>query len=147
MNEQEPTTLLPFIDEVCEPFWAGCREGVLRIQQCPQTKRLIFPPRPGNPWTPRVKPAWTEVQGRGKIWSFIEPHPPLMLDFTERAPYTSIVVELDADTSIRFVGNLLKDENGEINDYQYEDLTIGTPVKVIFRKINGDVTLPLWIKQ
>jgi len=43
---EEQTTLLPFIDDVCEPFWRGCREGVLRIQQCPQTKRLIFPPRP-----------------------------------------------------------------------------------------------------
>jgi len=142
----EPTTLLPFIDDVCEPFWSGCREGKLVIQKCPTTKRLIFPPRPGNPWSPRTKSVWTEVKGTGKIWSFVEPHPPLMLDFTERAPYTAIVVELHEDPTIRFVGNLLKNEKGEINDYKYEELEIGTPVKVVFRKINDEVTLPLWIK-
>jgi len=146
MSEQEATTLLPFVDDVCEPFWAGCREGVLRIQQCPDTQRLIFPPRPGNPWSPRSKPTWTEVEGKGTIWSFVEPHPPLMLDFTERAPYTVISVALDTDPSIRLIGNLLKDEDGDINDYAYEDLEIGTPVKVLFRKMSDEITLPFWVK-
>jgi len=146
MSEQEATTLLPFIDEISAPFWAGCREGVLRIQQCPESGRLIFPPRPGNPWHPRVKTVWTDVKGTGTIWSFVEPHPPLMLDFTERAPYTAIVVALDVDPTIRLVGNLLKDENGEINDYQYNDIKIGTAVQVIFRKKTAEVTLPLWVK-
>ena len=143
---EEQTTLLPFIDDVCEPFWAGCRAGKLIIQQCPQSGRLIFPPRPGNPWAPRIKPEWVEVEGRGIIWSFVEPHPPLMLDFTDRAPYTSIIVALDQDPAIRFVGNLLRNENGEINDYPYEELKIDTPVKVVFRKMNDEITLPLWIK-
>jgi uncharacterized OB-fold protein len=144
MTEQEPTTLLPWIDEINEPFWAGCRDGKLCIQQCPDTSRLIFPPRPGNPWSPRTKPAWTEVEARGTIWSFIEPHPPLMLDFTERAPYTSICVALDCDPTIRMIGNLLKSEDGDINDFCYEELEIGTPVKVLFRKMNDEITLPLW---
>ena len=146
MSDEQPTTLLPFIDEDNEPFWAGCREGVLRVQQCPDTRRLIFPPRPGNPWSPRTRPVWTEVSGKGKIWSFIEPHPPLMLDFTDRAPYVTICVELDEDPSIRLIGNLLKSETGEINDYSYEELEIGAAVKVCFRKMNDEITLPLWIR-
>ena len=140
-----PTTLLPFIDDVNEPFWSGCRKEVLSIQQCPDTGRLIYPPRPGNPWSPRSKSIWVEVPGSGKIWSFVEPHPPLMLDFTDRAPYTVICVELDIDPSIRFIGNLLKDDQGDINDYAYEELTIGTPVTIHFKKINNEVTLPLWV--
>ena len=147
MSEQAAITLLPFIDEVSEPFWEGCRAGKLRIQRCPQTKQLIFPPRPGNPWSPRHKPEWVEVEGKGTIWSFIEPHPPLMLDFTDRAPYTSIIVALDVDPRIRLVGNLLKGEGGEINDYKYEELEIGIPVRTIFKKITDNVTLPLWVKS
>ena len=140
------TTLLPYIDEINEPFWAGCREGVLRIQQCPATQRLIFPPRPVNPWSPRDKAEWTEVSGRGTVWSVIEPHPPLMLDFAELAPYNAIVVELEEDPSIRLVGNLVPDAGAPINSIAYDDIAIGTPVKVVFEKINDEITLPRWVR-
>jgi uncharacterized OB-fold protein len=138
-------TLLPHIDECNEPFWQGCRAGVLRIQQCPASKRLIFPPRPVNPWSPRVKPVWTEVSGRGTIWSVIEPHPPLMLNFTALAPYNAIVVALDEDPSIRLVGNLVPFLGAPINAIAYDDITIGTPVMAVFERIDEDISLPRWI--
>ena len=62
----EPT-LLPHIDPDNEPFWQGCREGELRLQQCPVSGRLIFPPRPINPWSPRHKPVWVQLSGRGTL--------------------------------------------------------------------------------
>jgi uncharacterized OB-fold protein len=139
------TTLLPFIDDVNEPFWRGCREGVLRIQKCPASGRLIFPPRPVNPWSPRDKAEWTDVSGRGTIWSVIEPHPPLMLDFTDLAPYNAIVVELEEDPSIRLVGNLVPGAGAPINAIAYDDIEIGTAVRVVFEKINDEITLPRWV--
>lgn len=138
------TTLLPYIDELNEPFWRGCREGILLVQQCPTTGRLIFPPRPVNPWSPRDKATWTEVSGRGTIWSVIEPHPPLMLDFAELAPYNAIIVELEEDPSIRLVGNLVPEAGAAINAIAYDDIEIGTPVRVVFEQINEDITLPRW---
>ena len=116
-------TLLPYIDDVNAPFWDGCREGVLRVQQCPSTERLIFPPRPVNPWSPRDKAVWTEVSGRGRIWSVVEPHPPLMLNFAELAPYNAIVVELEEDPTIRLVGNLVPEPGAAINSIDYESIT------------------------
>ena len=141
------TTLLPHIDATNEPFWRGCREGVLRLQQCPQSQRLIFPPRPVNPWSPRVKPVWTDVSGRGTIWSVIAPHAPLMLSFTELAPYNAIVVALEEDPSIRLVGNLVPTVGASINALAYEDIAIGTAVQVVFEHINHDISLPRWIRQ
>ena len=140
------TTLLPYIDEINEPFWRGCREGVLRVQKCPTTGRLIFPPRPVNPWSPREKAEWTEVSGRGTIWSVVEPHPPLMLDFADLAPYNAIVVELEEDPSIRFVGNLVPDAGASINAIKYDDIEIGSAVQVVFEQINDEFTLPRWVR-
>ena len=140
------TTLLPYIDDVNEPFWRGCREGVLRLQRCPVSGRLIFPPRPVNPWSPRDKAEWTEVSGRGTIWSVIAPHAPLMLDFTELAPYNAIIVELEEDPSIRLVGNLVPEAGAPINAIAYEDVEIGAPVQAVFEQVNDEISLPRWVQ-
>lgn len=140
-------TLLPHIDDVNEPFWRGCREGELRMQQCPVTRRLIFPPRPVNPWSPRDKALWTTVSSTGTIWSVIAPHPPLMLDFTDLAPYNAIVVALDADPTIRLVGNLVPEAGAAINAIAYEEIEIGEAVQVVFERINDEITLPRWERR
>lgn len=139
------SALLPFIDDTNRPFWQGCQAGILRMQQCPTTSRLIFPPRPVNPWSPRDNAIWTEVSGRGTIWSVIEPHPPLILNFTKLAPYNAIVVTLEEDPSIRLIGNLVPAAGAQINEIAYEDIVIGTPVQAIFESINDEITLPRWV--
>lgn len=138
------SSLHPHIDELNAPFWEGCKRGVLCIQQCPQTHRLMFPPRPVNSWCPGVAPIWTEVSGRGSIWSVIEPHPPLMLDFTELAPYNAIVVALEEDPAIRLVGNLVPAAGEPINAIPYEDIEIGAAVTVVFDSISDEIRLPRW---
>jgi uncharacterized OB-fold protein len=119
----------------------------LRLQQCPVSKRLIFPPRPVNPWSPRNKAVWMEVSGRGTIWSVIEPHAPLMLEFTVLAPYNAIVVALEEDPTIRLIGNLVPEAGAPINTIAYEDIEIGTAVQVVFERINEEVSLPRWVQQ
>jgi uncharacterized OB-fold protein len=139
------SALLPYIDNINEPFWRGCREGVLRLQQCPVSGRLIFPPRPVNPWSPRDQAVWTEVSGRGIIWSVIAPHAPLMLDFTELAPYNAIIVELKEDPTIRLVGNLVPEAGAPINTIAYEDVEVGAAVQVVFERVNDEISLPRWV--
>lgn len=139
--------LLPHIDATNEPFWRGCREGELRLQQCPVTKRLIFPPRPVNPWSPRDPAQWTTVSGRGSIWSVIAPHPPLLLTFNALAPYNAIVVALDEDPGIRLVGNLVPAAGAAINAIAYDDIAIAEAVQVVFERINDEIFLPRWVRQ
>ncbi len=139
--------LLPPPDEDSEPFWEGCRRGELRIQCCAETGRLIFPPRPVSPWAPRTPPTWTRVSGRGRVWSFVVPHPPLLPPFQELAPYNVILVALDEDPAIRLVGNLVAREGGGIDEVDPHSVRIGERVRVVFERIDERVTLPRWVRE
>ena len=136
---------LPAIDEHSAPFFEGCRAGELRMQQCAETGLLIFPPRPMSPWAPRVTPVWTRVSGRGTIWSFVVPHPPLLPHFDALAPYNVILVALDENPSVRLVGNLLPAEGAAINSLDPATIRIGARVHVVFERINDEVVLPRWL--
>lgn len=137
--------LLPQIDEDSAPFFEGARRGELRIQQCSETGRLIFPPRPFSPWAPGVKPVWTTVSGRGCIWSYVVPHPPLLPQFGELAPYNVILVALAEDPTIRLVGNLVARAGGPINEIDPSEIEIGSAVRVVFEKIDDAIYLPRWL--
>ena len=142
----ENDLLLPPVEEDAAPFFEGCRAGELRMQCCAETGRLIFPPRPMSPWAPHATPTWTRVSGRGTIWSFVVPHPPLMAQFAELAPYPVIVVALDEDARVRIVGNLVAREGGAIDDVDPASIEIGAPVRAVFERISGEIVLPRWIR-
>ena len=137
--------LLPAVDEVNEPFWEGARRGELRVQQCAETGRLIFPPRPMSPWSPHTEPTWTRVSGRGTIWSFVVPHPPLLPQFAALAPYNVILVALDEDPRVRLVGNLVTSAGGAINEVDPRAIEIGAPVRVVFERVSDEFQLPRWV--
>ena len=137
--------LLPLIDEDSAPFFEGARRGELCIQQCSETDRLIFPPRPVSPWAPGAKPVWTTVSGRGTIWSYVVPHPPLLPQFGELAPYNVILVALDEDPTVRLVGNLVARAGGPINEIDPHTIEIGSAVRVAFERIDAEISLPRWV--
>jgi uncharacterized OB-fold protein len=139
--------LLPrFVDEN-RPFWEGARQGELRVQRCRETGRLIFPPRLRSPWAPKpgVEPEWTAVSGRGTLWSFVVPHPPLLPYYAERVPYNVIVVALDEDPSIRMVGNLIAAAGCEINSVDPATIEIGAALRVVFERVDDEIHLPRWL--
>ena len=79
--------------------------GVLKVQRCVDYRALDFPAATVQPYGMRSAPEWVEVSGRGSIWSFAVPHPPLTPQFAALAPYAVVVVALEEDPTIRFVGN------------------------------------------
>ena len=89
---------------------------------------------------------WEPTSGRGRVWSFIVPHPPLLPAFAEVAPYNAIIVELEEDPSIRFAGNLVASADGAINEVDPTTIEIGQPVHVVFHQID-DVFLPRWVRD
>jgi len=137
--------LLPLQDDDGGPFWEGTLAGELRMQACSGCGRLRFPPRPMCPWCRSVESTWKTMSGRGTVWSFVVPHPPLLPAYAELAPYNVVVVALDEEPTIRLVGNLVESEDGEINEIDPATIEIGQPVRAVFQRINEDVALPRWV--
>jgi uncharacterized protein len=90
------------------------------------------------------------MSGRGTVWSFAVPHPPLLPEYAAVAPYPVVVVELAEDRRLRLVGNLVPagDPAGAPINALYDGparatIEIGDPVDVAFRRI-GDVAVACW---
>ena len=142
----ETQWLLPDLDDpTSKEFWLGCARGELLVQACAACGARRMPPRPMCPQCRSTDVRWEGTSGRGRIWSFIVPHPPLLPAFAAVAPYNAIVVELDEDPTIRFVGNLVASADGEINEIDPATIEIGEPVRVVFHRID-DVSLPRWVR-
>jgi uncharacterized protein len=138
--------LLPLQDEDGAPFWDGTLRGELLIQACGSCGRLRFPPRPMCPHCRSTESTWKPVSGRGTIWSFVVPHPPLLPAYQAVAPYNVVVVELEEDPQIRLVGNLVASEEGAINEVDPATIRIGDPVRVVFQRLSDEVALPRWVR-
>ena len=138
--------LLPDLDDATSAeFWAGTSRGELLVQACGACGAWRMPPRPMCPHCQSIGVRWVHTNGRGTIWSFIVPHPPLLPAYAELAPYNAIVVALDEDPTIRFVGNLLATPAGAINEIDPTAIVIGEPVRVVFQPVD-DVALPRWMR-
>ncbi len=137
--------LLPQIDEDSRPFFEAALRGELRIPRCTATGRFVFPPRALSPFATRAPLEWVTVSGRGTLWSFVVPHPPLLPWFAERAPYAVITVALDEDPRVRLVGNLVTREGGAIEEIDPGTLRIGARVRVCFERVNDAIALPRWL--
>jgi uncharacterized OB-fold protein len=143
----EPTFLLPDLDDDSTGFWEGCARGELRVQRCRECGRRQFPPRQMCSTCQSFAVGWEAVSGRGKVWSFVVAHPPLLPAYAELAPYNVIVVELDEDPTLRMVGNLVADGSAAINSVDPATIEIGQPVEVVFQRETDDVSLPRWIAR
>ncbi len=137
--------LLPVIDDDGAPFWAAALRGELRMQACGRCGRLRFPPRPMCPHCRSLAVDWPLMSGRGRIWSYVVPHPPLLPDYAALAPYNVIVVALDEDPGLRLVGNLVASDDGEINAVDPAVIEIGAPVRAVFAQVTAELAIPRWI--
>jgi len=138
--------LLPDLeDEVSRGFWEGTRAGELRVQRCAECGLRRIPPRLMCPGCRSLAGEWEALSGRGTIWSFVVPHPPLLPAYAELAPYNAIIVSLDEDPTLRIVGNLVASAEGPINEIDPASIRIGEPVRVVFARVE-DVLLPRWVR-
>jgi uncharacterized OB-fold protein len=102
------------------------------VQRCDACGGLVFIPQAlcthcqGGPLT------WVESRGRGTLYSFTTVHRPPRPEFG--VPYTVAIVELDE--GFHMLTNLI--------DCPAEEMRIGMPVEVTFRRMSDEITLPLF---
>ncbi|MDW4903859.1 OB-fold domain-containing protein [Streptomyces sp. ADMS] len=135
--------LNPVMDDDGAPFWEYAARGELRVQTCADCAEPRFPPRPCCPHCQSFASEWRACSGRGRVWSYVVPHPPLLPDYAEQAPYNVIVVELADAPRIRLVGNLVTGPDAPLNSLSPERIRIGARVQVVF----SSTGLPQWILE
>ncbi|ACU77575.1 protein of unknown function DUF35 [Catenulispora acidiphila DSM 44928] len=129
--------LKPLVDDDGAPYFAYAAKGELRMQACANCGEVLFPPRPMCPRCQGMEFAWKLMSGRGHVWSFAVPRPPLLPDYAALAPYPVVVVELEEDRRLRLVGNLVAAEDADIDSVDPATIEIGQPVRAVFREIEG----------
>jgi uncharacterized OB-fold protein/acyl dehydratase len=123
--------LRPVISKDTEFFWAGLREGELRIQRWGE--KLRHPPGPMPPdGDLDAKPDYVVASGRGTVFSYVvHHHPPVP---GKDLPLVVALVELEE--GVRVMAELL--------DAAPEEVHIGLPVEAAFVRVDDDLTLPAW---
>lgn len=139
--------LTPVVDDDGAPFWEYAARGELRVQCCADCDELRFPPRPCCPHCRSFDSHWRKMSGRGRIWSYVVPHPPLLPAYADLPGYNAIVVELAEAPRIRLVGNLVTAADAPLNSVAPERLRIGAPVKAVFHTPPGGMTVPRWVLE
>jgi uncharacterized OB-fold protein len=138
--------LLPATDEPDSAgFWAAARERRFVVQQCGGCGRLRFPPRSHCRACQSAQFAWTDMSGRGRIWSYAVAHKPVLPAFEPYAPFPIVIVALEEDARLRIAGNVLAAPGAPINSVDPATLRIGQSVEVCFEKMAEDVMLPRWV--
>jgi uncharacterized OB-fold protein len=135
--------LTPVVDDDGAPFWEHAARGELAVQTCADCAEPRFPPRPCCPHCQSFTSEWRPVSGRGRVWSYVVPHPPLLPDYAEQAPYNVIVVELVDAPRIRLVGNLVTGPDAPLNSLPPDRIRVGARVQVVF----SSTGLPQWILE
>lgn len=129
-----PPRPVPDPDVSGAPFWEAAARHELVLQTCASCGTIRHPPRPMCAVCNSMEYTFEQASGRGRIWSWVIAHAPVLPSFAEKVPYNVVVVELDE--GMRMVGNLLDVDNDAIEE--------GMPVTVDFEDVEEGVSLPVW---
>jgi uncharacterized OB-fold protein len=120
-------------DPIMRPFWEGCRAGKLMQQRDRATGDVVWPPKPLY-WKDGKRLEWFEASGKGTVYTYVVAHAPFLPALAHLLPHIMVVVELAEGP--RIVGHMV--------DTTPEQMRFGLPIRVVFKKLNEDVTLPVW---
>ena len=132
-----PPRPVPDPDISGAPFWEAAARHELVLQTCASCGTIRHPPRPMCPVCNSMEYTFEQASGRGRIWSWVIAHAPVLPSFAQKVPYNVVVVELDE--GVRMVGNLFDVDNDAIEE--------GMPVTVDFDDVEEGVSLPVWRPQ
>ena len=126
-----PTFVLyPTRNRDTEFFWEGTAAGELRIQKCGQCGVLRHPPGPTCPACLAFDRTHVVSAGNGTVFSHVvHHHPPIP---GHELPIRLALVDLDE--GVRMIATTP------------DEVEIGDRVRVDFRRIDDDLTLPVWRK-
>jgi uncharacterized protein len=117
-----------------QPFWDGCAQGQLLLQQCTRCHTFWHPPGPICPSCHSTEYEWTPASGTGAVYTFSVVRQAFRRAWEPLVPYVLAVIELAEGP--RMISNVV-----EISP---EEVQIGMPVTVTFQPVSETISLPLF---
>lgn len=134
-REPEPPESLrprPVVNRDNAGFWRGVAEHRLLIQRCTACGTLRHPWLPGCNACGGLGWDTVEASGEGTVYSYVVVHHPPAPGFDP--PYAVALVELAE--GVRMVG--------DVTGVPYDEVRIGLPVRAGFRRVDEELTLPVF---
>lgn len=122
---------LPRPTPVSRPFWDAAREHRLSLQRCAACGRHCYYPRALCPHCGGSDLAWTDVSGRGTVYSYTIARRATARAFEPDVPYVIAIVELAEGP--RMTTNIVGCDPDAVH--------IGMPVEAAFDDVTDEVTL------
>jgi len=127
-----PGIRLPEPSDLTRPFWDGCREGELRVQECQSCRIRFFTPLPACPKCRGVDWKWVVSPGTGTLYSFSVVHRPALPD--RATPY--VLAAIDLDDGWTMMSNVVTDAP--------DTLRCDQKVAVRFVPVSDEITMPMF---
>lgn len=96
-------------DGLSLPYWTGLRQNRLMVQRCSHCATWQFGPEWLCHRCHSFAVEWTEIEPRGRIFSWERVWHPSHTALRDHGPYLAVLVELPHAGSVRMIGNLLGD--------------------------------------
>lgn len=125
----------PVIDPGTEPFWNATKQHRLSIPRCKACNQHHFYPRELCPHCHSDELEWTDVSGRGEIYSYTIARKPAGPAFAADVPYVVAMIALDEGP--RMLTNIITAD--------VDSVRIGDRVRVKFDDVAADLTLPKFV--
>ncbi|WP_419847814.1 Zn-ribbon domain-containing OB-fold protein [Candidatus Poriferisocius sp.] len=120
------------------PYWRAAGERRLLIQRCRDCGTHRHPPTPACYACGSLAFDWDEVDGTGRVYSFVWTHRPVVEIFENLGVYNVAVVELDGTKGepVRILSR--------VNGIDRDSLIVGLEVRVDFDPIDDEIALPVF---
>lgn len=131
------TKPLPVITDSNREFWDGCKRGKLRMQCCRACSHIRYPISHVCPKCLSYDFDWTDLSGRGEVFSYIVFHQLYNKAFAADIPYNVALIQLEEGP--RVYSNIVGVDN--------DDVKVGDKVRVTFDAVTEEVNIPRFEKS
>ena len=117
---------------VSRPYWEGCREGRLLLQQCGSCGKHQFYPRIMCSHCNGDTLAWVPASGQGTVSSYTVVRRPVSPGYAADTPYVIALIALAEGPTM--MSNII--------GCAPEAVTVGMPVEVSFEAWSEEISVP-----
>jgi uncharacterized OB-fold protein len=128
----------PQVEPLTRPFWEAAGEGRLVIQRCTDCGAFRHLPHVTCAACQSAAHDWVESAGRGRVFTYTIVTHSVHPATAEAVPYNVVLVELDDCGGVLVPGNVV--------DCAPKDVQVGMPVKVVFERVDDELSIPRFIR-